>query len=103
MKRLSRHSVRLTTSGWVGVTIGLVTSALASNAVADEPFQAQLRLLDHNVFGRSSNNCEQRGAAFGHIVANATPAYDIVALTEYLPGFPFCDPDPLGDAIRCTG
>jgi len=75
------------------------------NRVTAQPLQAQVRMLTHNVFGLDEENCHQRAAGFGHIVAHATPAFDIVGLQEYYDNlFGVCpDSGILSDAIWCTG
>src|SRR6185295_10500584 len=81
------------------VVFCLAVTTGTADAVADEPFQAQLRLLQHNVRTFSDHNCEARSRAFGHIVASAQPEYDIVGLEEYYRNSPFgvgiCEPTSL--------
>lgn len=107
MTRHFHHLPGAALGGREAATIALIALCAVGCAAAGEPFQVQLRLLDHNVFGFDQHSCEQRAAAFGHIVANAQPAYDIVGLNEYYnigPDFGItCDHDPLLNAIRCTG
>ena len=83
MKHKLRIAARPVTIGCVAATLGLSALAPSGNATADEPFQAQLRILDYNVFGFQVFDCERRARSFGHIVANAEPAYDVVGLNEY--------------------
>ncbi len=86
----------------------LATHALlVAPLLAQDPLQAELRILTQNVFGKDDAYCDQRAAGFGHIVADAAPAYDVVGLTEYYSVFDFdlftCDSEHLLDAIRCSG
>lgn len=105
---MNRHPIRVSGLAFhaaLMVAIGLVIGPTRESA-AEEPLQARLRLLDHNVFGFSDDHCERRATGFGHIVANAQPAYDIVGLNEYydIPDAGItCDHEHLIDAIRCTG
>lgn len=75
--------------------------------LAEEPFQAQVRLLSHNVFGKAEQECAQRMRGFGTIVADAAPAYDVVGLTEYYGNTDAniwsCDSDHLLNGIQCGG
>lgn len=56
---------------------------VADSDAAGQTFQARLRVLTHNVFGFSPNNCKLREATFGNQVAQANPRYDIVGVQEY--------------------
>lgn len=107
MKRQTCHAPRSATFRCVAPLIGWALLGSATSASANEPFQVQLRLLDHNVFGFDENNCALRATGFGHIVANAEPAYDIVALNEFYNIGPFainiCDALWLANSILCTG
>jgi hypothetical protein len=80
-----------------------------------------LRLLTYNIFGFDddngtggtglwgflANHCEQRTSTLGENIANATPAYDIVAVQEYYDTFDFdtrtCDSGPFRAGIESTG
>jgi endonuclease/exonuclease/phosphatase family metal-dependent hydrolase len=63
-----------------------------------------LRLLTHNVRGLEDHSCEQRGHAFGDIVAHSDPPFDVVGLQEYYTNPIYaCDADFLSEAIWCTG
>lgn len=87
----------------------VVLAALCTTiaAWAQPPLQAELRVLTHNVFGKSDAYCDQRAHGFGNILAHANPAFDIVGLTEYYSISDFdlltCDSEHLLNAIRCTG
>lgn len=69
--------------------------------------RARLRILTHNVYGLGEAWCTFRAREFGWRVAEAQPAYDIVALQEYYntPDLDFstCDAGPLRNAIWSTG
>jgi len=106
MKRPMKNTTRREIVACIVAAIAMAARGPAGDAVAAEPLQAQLRILDYNVFGFDSHQCERRARSFGHIVANAEPAYDIVALNEYynIPLAPnICGSRHLGDALLCTG
>ncbi len=72
--------------------------------------RAQIRVLTQNTFGLDkdgNSNCEARATRIGQIIANASPAYDIVALQEHWNSLDFgiadCGGDQLEDAIWSTG
>lgn len=98
----TRHFLRRAIS-----TAAAISVARMHAAFAQDPLQAELRVLTQNVFGKDDAYCDQRAAAFGHVVAGATPAYDLVGLTEYysIPDFDqfTCDSEHLLNAIRCSG
>jgi len=66
----------------------------------------RIKILTHNVYAFDKKSCKSRAKGFGNHVANAEPAYDIVAVQEYYNNFGdlyTCDPKPLSRAIWSTG
>lgn len=91
----------------VGIAMVVSIGATIQVVQAQNPLQAELRVLTHNVFGKNGAYCDQRAHGFGNIVAAATPAYDIVGVQEYYGALDAdlatCDSEHLLNAIRCTG
>jgi endonuclease/exonuclease/phosphatase family metal-dependent hydrolase len=71
----------------------------------------KLNVLTYNVYGKPDDHpeddCSERAMHFGNEVANAEPAYDIVAVQEYYDnwdgGFLTCDSNHLREAIQSKG
>lgn len=93
------------------VVAGNQRGSTASEALcvttARAELKARLRLLTHNVWGVDDRQCDLRAKRFGDLVANASPAYDIVGLQEYYSSADAdlftCDAEHLSDAIWSTG